>query len=236
MPRLILILAVAVVLYILFQRVQAAPPNKRKSEYMKLGLGVAVIVVIGLTVTGRMHWIGAALTGLLVAVRQTLPTLLRLFPMLASLRSQGKPAPGQSSTVETTVLRMHLNHDNGDLQGEVLQGQYQGCDLADMDKQQLTELLAYCRDEDAESLQLLDSYLARRFSGDGSFDQGQTQVNVNAAMSRKEALLVLGLGENASTEDIVSAHRKLMQKLHPDRGGNDYLAAKINQAKDLLTG
>ena len=55
-------------------------------------------------------------------------------------------------------------------------------------------------------------------------------------MNRKEALAVLGLDENASEEDIIAAHRTLMQKLHPDRGGNDYLASKINQAKDLLLG
>jgi len=55
-------------------------------------------------------------------------------------------------------------------------------------------------------------------------------------MSRKEALAVLGLDDAAEKDDIIAAHRTLMQKLHPDRGGNDYLAAKINQAKDLLVG
>ena len=55
-------------------------------------------------------------------------------------------------------------------------------------------------------------------------------------MNRREALAVLGLDEAADKEAIVAAHRKLIQKLHPDRGGNDYLAAKINQAKDLLLG
>lgn len=55
-------------------------------------------------------------------------------------------------------------------------------------------------------------------------------------MGHAEALAVLGLNEEATREDIITAHRKLIQKLHPDRGGNDYLAAQINQAKDLLLG
>jgi hypothetical protein len=236
-PRLILLLALIGVVYILFQRAQSVPPHKRRAEYIKLGLGLAVVVVIGLTLTGRMHWIGAAFTGLLVAMRQSLPTLIRLFPMLASLRGQGAPSQGQTSTVESAVLRMQLDHDSGDLQGEVLKGKYQEWQLAEMDRQQLEELLEYCRSEDNDSLQLLDSYLQQRFPGETPFGaQQQATGDSGANIGRKEALAVLGLAEGASEEDIIAAHRKLMQKLHPDRGGNDYLAAKINQAKDLLLG
>ena len=235
MPRLILLLAAIGVVYILFQRAQSVPPHKRRAEYIKIGLGVAAVIVIGLTLTGRMHWIGAALTGLLVILRQSLPTLIRLFPMLAAMRGSGAPSQGQSSTVETAILRMQLDHDSGDLQGEVLKGSFQGWRLAEMDRRQLEELLDYCRAKDNDSVQLLDSYLQQRFPGEAHGRQQQEAPGDSGGnMGRSEALAVLGLAEGATEEDIVAAHRKLMQKLHPDRGGNDYLAAKINQAKDLL--
>jgi len=53
-------------------------------------------------------------------------------------------------------------------------------------------------------------------------------------MSNQEAMEVLGLKSGYSREDIVQAHRRMMQKVHPDRGGSDYLAAQINKAKDTL--
>lgn len=236
MPRLILLLAVIAVLYILYKRVQSAPPHKRRAEYIKLGLAVAVGIVVILTLAGRMHWIGAALAGLLVAVRQLLPTLIRVFPMLSSLRGQSAPSQGQTSTVETGLLRMQLAHDSGDLQGEVLKGTFEGWRLAEMDRQQLEELMAYCRSEDAESAQLLDSYLQQRFPGEAPFGQQQANTGSSGGLSRQEALAVLGLAEGATDEEIIAAHRQLIQKLHPDRGGNDYLAAKINEAKDFLLG
>ncbi|TAK99758.1 MAG: hypothetical protein EPO08_15510 [Rhodospirillaceae bacterium] len=54
------------------------------------------------------------------------------------------------------------------------------------------------------------------------------------AMDREEALRVLGLLPGATVEDIKAAHRRLMSQLHPDHGGSDYLAGKINAARDVL--
>jgi len=155
---LILLVAAFAVIYILLRRVQALPSQKRRGEYIKLGLVIALVGAIFLAATGRMNWLGAAFTALLVAARQSLPLLLRLFPMIAGLRAKNAAAAGgHSSTVETALLRMQLDHDSGALQGEVLKGAFKGRRLADMDRQQLEQFFAYCRSEDADSVQLLSS-------------------------------------------------------------------------------
>lgn len=234
MPRLLLILALAAIVYILYQRARNQAPHKRRAEYIKLGLVVAVALVIVLTVTGRMHWVGAALTGLLVIGRQLLPLLLRYFPALASLKSN-RSQGAQQSTVESALLRMHLDHESGNLSGEVLQGRFQGWYLDELERPQLDELMQFCRQQDEDSAQLLQGYLDQRFpGGDQQADSDDTQKDQSSAMTRSEALSILGLGEDAVEEDVIKAHRTLMQKLHPDRGGSDYLAAKINAAKDYL--
>lgn len=69
-------------------------------------------------------------------------------------------------------------------------------------------------------------------------DQGETGTKCdpgrNQALSEAQAYAVLGLAEGAAGNEIVAAHRRLIQRLHPDRGGSDYLAARINEAKSML--
>ena len=79
MPRLMLLLAIGLAAWIIYRQIKALPPQQRKSAYMKVGLGLLVAVVLFATVTGRMHWLGAAITALLVGASRLLPTLVRLF-------------------------------------------------------------------------------------------------------------------------------------------------------------
>lgn len=236
MPRILLLLAIVITLVVMIRRAQALPPHQRRGAFIKILLGMAVVGVVVLTITGRMHWIGAALTGLLVLVRQTLPLIIRLLPALGSLKSQASASSSKQSEVRSAILKMTLDHDSGELSGEVLEGEFKGWWLDELDRTQLDELMAYCQQEDADSAQLLSSYLEQRFPDDASQSESTSgqQSAPGASMTRTEALAVLGLSEEATDDEIVAAHRALIQKLHPDRGGNHYLAAKINEAKDFL--
>jgi DnaJ-domain-containing protein 1 len=88
--------------------------------------------------------------------------------------------------------------------------------------------------DDPDGARLLEAYLDRRFAGWREADEGERQRRTGGAMSRREALEVLGLAEGAGAADIIRAHRTLMKKFHPDHGGSTTLAARVNQAKDVL--
>lgn len=196
---------------------------------------VVIVGIIGLllllVVTGRLPWI-FALAGILIPLLQRLLAASRIY------KAARGPTPGQNSDVETRFIRMSLNHDSGEMNGEVLHGRFRGRTLDGLSIEELLELLRECRAEDDQSASVLEAYLDR-MRGDDWRDQGEKPGNrttTAATVTREEAYEVLGLKPGASKEEIIEAHRHLMQKLHPDRGGTTYLAAKINQAKDLLLG
>jgi DnaJ-domain-containing protein 1 len=81
-------------------------------------------------------------------------------------------------------------------------------------------------------------YLDRRDAGWREYAQGDAASGRPAAsggkMSEQEAYQILGLEAGASADEIGRAHRTLMKKFHPDQGGSTYLAARINEAKEIL--
>jgi hypothetical protein len=143
-----------------------------------------------------------------------------------------------SSEVTTDTLAMQLDHATGDLDGEVLRGRFAGRSLGSLGLGELLDLLADCQRDDPRSVALIETYLDRRqpdWRDDVQSGQSDHAApSASGEMDQATAWSVLGLDPGASEEEIKAAHRRLMTKLHPDHGGSDYLAAQLNQAKDLL--
>ena len=155
----------------------------------------------------------------------------------------GTAAGGESSEsrVETATLEMRLEHGTGRMSGRVRSGPQAGRELADLSRAELLALLAACRADDPDSVPLLEAWLDRTDPDwrDGAEEEhgraeGGGRTSGGGRMTRAEALAVLGLAEGASADEIRAAHRRLMRAAHPDGGGSDWLAARINEARDVL--
>ncbi|MCG6966557.1 MAG: DnaJ domain-containing protein [Chromatiaceae bacterium] len=239
MRALIALVAIAC-LYLVF-RWFVRQPRGTRLQTAAVVIGVALIA---LSATGRLNWVfalfGAVLPFLrrLLALLAYLPAFQRMYRQFKSAQpAAGQPA-GQQSTVEARFVSMTLDHDTGEMHGSVLEGRFAGNDLQELSLEQLLVLLAEYTRKDEESAALLRAYLDREH-GDAWQDREQPQAGNNAAgfsseMTRHEAYEILGLDEGATEEQVIEAHRRLMQKVHPDRGGSGFLASKINQAKALL--
>ncbi len=209
--------------------------TSRLAKALKWGfIGLGGVVAIFLGVSGKMQL--AAIPLALIF----LPLLLRGMRGGGAGQS-GTPSLGKQSEVETDYLRMMLDHDSGEMDGMVLRGTYQGRELCELSQAELLDLLDVCNAHDEQSARLIESYIDRVFGEDWrdgeSAGQGRRAARSSAApMSRDEAFEVLGLAPDSSETEIREAHHKLQLKNHPDRGGSDYLAAKINQAKEVLLG
>ena len=143
--------------------------------------------------------------------------------------------PGRASTARSAMVEMRLDHDSGAMTGTILAGAYGGRAIETLSRPELIALRQELARDDPDGVSLLEAYLDRRFAGWREADQGQRQRRGgDGAMSRREAFEVLGLAEGSSAADIIRAHRTLMKKFHPDHGGSTTLAARVNQAKDVL--
>lgn len=186
-----------------------------------VGIAGVILVVIGRAGIGGMLLSGAA-----------------AWYLRSRAKTRAKPTKGKNSRVRTAAIEMELDHDSGNLEGMVLAGSFEGRTLSELTLEELLEFGGELT-ADTESLQLLETYLDGRFPVWRSHAQadmggGQTGAPASGPMTKQEAYEVLGLEPGAGAADIRKAHRRLMQRLHPDLGGTSFLAARVNEAKEIL--
>jgi hypothetical protein len=154
----------------------------------------------------------------------------------AGFSARTQRSKGQTSRVRTTFLELELDHDSGAMHGTIIAGSRRGSSLDAVSVETLAGLVG---EFDDESRALLVAYLDRRDAGWREHADADAATGRNAAssgkMSEQEAHEILGLQSGASIDDVAQAHRRLMKRLHPDQGGSTYLAARINEAKEVLT-
>lgn len=150
-----------------------------------------------------------------------------------------KTSEGKTSKVASRSLEMQLDHDSGDMRGKVLAGLFQGRELESLSPPELQALMTELQSGDPDAARLLEAYLDRRFPGGREHaqpdrDPGLDRAGKPGAMTKQEAYDILGLEHGASEEAVRQAHRALMKRIHPDAGGTSALAARVNEAKDVL--
>lgn len=153
---------------------------------------------------------------------------------------QSEKSPGQKSTVRTKTVEMELDHDTGDMRGTVLSGRFAGRLLGSLSLDEAVALWRECGTADPQGALLIEAMLDRAqpdwrelYEIHAKGEAADTPAGAQK-MTLREAYEILGLPPGASRADIQRAHRELMKRFHPDQGGSNYLASKINEAKDML--
>jgi hypothetical protein len=230
MPRLLLLIAVIFSLWYWWKIVKSLPSEKRRPFLWRTAFWSVLGLSVVLVASGRMHWLGAGLAVLVPLAKGAFALGLRALPFLQIL-SRFKTSPSQ---FRTKSLAVEVNFSTRQMDGEVLDGEFAGRRLSELSADETQRLSDSLRSVDRESYMLLQAYLMRNGRGGDEQSQQESTSSSFSDLSDEEALKILGLEPGASKEDIGKAHKRLMQRLHPDRGGSDYLAAKINAAKDQL--
>ena len=229
MPTLLLGLVVVILLLWAIKAFAKADPRQLARTLKATGGVLALALATFLAIRGQIYIaipIGAAGLSLLGWMPWGLP----------GFGQRTQKTAGQVSRVRSNFIEMELEHDSGAMRGRVVAGRHGGEDLDSLDEPTLLALLA---EIDPESRALLMAYLDRRSPGWRDNAQGDAAAGLGASvssgkMTEQEAYQILGVQPGASVQEIGRAHRSLMKKLHPDQGGSTYLAARVNEAKEVL--
>jgi len=225
-----LLLGAALLVFVLYtmRLLVNADPHLLVKNFRRGGGVAALAGAAALTATGRFAMaIPLGFLGL---------GLLDLLPRPASFGARTQRSSGQTSNVRSSAIEMELDHDSGDMRGRFIAGKYAGVTLGALD---LDALISVLPELDEESRALLEAYLDRRDAAWREHVQedsglGASEPTRKGPMSEEEARQILGVEPGASAVEISRAHRTLIKKLHPDQGGSTYLAARVNEAKEVL--
>jgi len=246
--RLLLLLLLLFAVVAFFRHLNRLSDQERQQFYRKSMLWGGSGLLLLITLTGRLPWLFAVVAAV-IPFTQKVMRLMQFAPLLHQLKNLFQP--GRSKVPPATVaftanslfLHLELDQDKTPISGDVLSGRYQGFSLEELTQPQLEIFWQECQ-ADGTSQSLLENYLQQRFGSNWPQWGRKPKPEESSTpapppptgMKQEEALKILGLDPEAplNRKQIVAAHRKLMQKVHPDRGGSDYLAAKLNQAKSTL--
>ena len=247
LQSILFLLIIATLLY-LRNKLRDTPLSRLNATQQSL-IALSILVLLLLAFTGKLGLLlplFGAVTAAFIALLSRLmpiitPLLARHLPeWLDRIRGRDEPsqrpreAVQQRSSARTAYLAMTLDHQTGELDGTILQGPHEGKQLSALFTKALVDLYTFYMKDDQESAKLLAAFIEQRFGPHWQNASESAYQSSSVSLEREEALSILGLDQSASEEEILAAHRRLIQKLHPDRGGSDYLASRINQAKDSL--
>lgn len=233
MSNLAITLAVLIVGTVLWRFLAGASPQARIHRAQALA-GVALLVAATVLMVRGSMALGIMLGSLGLGL---LPTSWRA--LMQSGSSTDADSGRRLSRVTTDHLELELDLDSGAMHGRVIMGFFKGRELESLRPVELAHLWQDCRFTDPQSAQLVEAYLDRvhpTWRDDLARAEAEAPKGPDGKMTREEAFEILGLKPGASEADIRRAHRDLMLRMHPDRGGSTYLAAKINEAKDVALG
>lgn len=234
MPPFVIALVIVVGGLWIIKKMAKSTPAQSRAFTQKLSGGGIMAFAGWLALRGMMQLaVPLFLVGLAMAGKSS------VFPngLPGGFNWGGKASAGLKSKVQTQLLSMELDHDSGAMSGTVLSGPSKGMLLTELTEAALKIFHTLCQSAADQSLALFEAWLDRAKpewrKTWGTAANGKVRP-ASGAMSREEAFAVLGLKTSATEDDIKSAHKRLMKEFHPDKGGSDYLAAKINAAKDVL--
>ena len=204
-----LTISAILILLLLIRWIRLQPKENRWRYYTYL----LVALLGGMALTGRLHWLVAA-GGVAVPFVMKLFTFLRWTPFIFGLYQSIRPGKSgygsfRSANASPEMVQNLLHR------------------LASLNEREMRILIEILKQRDPQAASFVEAYFKRK---PHNRHQNATPKNITI----KEAYKILGIEAGATREQIIDAHRKLMQKFHPDRGGTAYMAAMINDAKRVL--